>query len=96
ARQSPGWAGMTSIAPTLRYDDSVMDGSGVPTDLIGSITVPVLAVAGGASPDFLQYGARGVADAARDGRFELLEGQGHDVRADAVAPVLHDFLRVRG
>jgi len=54
--------------------------------------VPILALAGGASPDFLRYGADGVAAAAQDGAFELVDGQTHDVDATALAPHLRRFL----
>jgi len=93
ARRSPGWAGMTAIAPTLSYDDQVLGDSSLPGGLVRALSVPVLGLAGGASPGFLQYGARGVAEAAVDGRFELLAGQGHDPSADVIAPVLLGFLR---
>ncbi|MHA7985384.1 alpha/beta fold hydrolase [Rathayibacter sp. CAU 1779] len=92
-QQSPAWQGMAGIAPTLAYDDAVMGDSRIPTDLVADITAPVLALAGGASPDMMQYGARSVADAARNGAFEVLPGQGHDADAAALAGGIREFLR---
>ncbi|NNC11974.1 alpha/beta hydrolase [Planctomonas sp. JC2975] len=92
-QQSPAWQGMTGIAQTLAYDDAVMGDSRIPTDLVADITAPVLALAGGASPDMLLYGARGVADAARNGAFAVLPGQAHDVHAAALAGAIREFLR---
>ncbi|MEU8590023.1 alpha/beta hydrolase [Streptomyces sp. NPDC048664] len=91
ARQSPMWAGMESIAPTLAYDDAVMDGGLVPRDLLAATTVPLLAVAGGASPEWLRRATQAVAEAAPQGTYRLLEGQNHMVDPEVLAPVLADF-----
>lgn len=91
-RQSPGWPAMTAIAPTLAYDDALMGDSRVPADLVASIAVPVLALAGGASPDMMRFGAREVAECARGGEFDVLEGQGHDADAGVLAGRIREFL----
>ena len=88
-RHSPGWPGMEALAPTLAYDDTAMGDSRVPT--FEREDAEVLALAGGASPDFLQYGARAVAEAT-GGRFELLDGQTHDIAPDAAATALIPFV----
>lgn len=49
ARQSPMWAGMESVAPSLAYDDAVLGDGRVPRSEIAAITVPLLVLAGGAS-----------------------------------------------
>ncbi|MFJ4204613.1 alpha/beta fold hydrolase [Streptomyces sviceus] len=91
ARQSPMWPGMEAVAPTLAYDNAVMAGGLVPRDRLASITVPVLAVAGGASPEWMREGTRAVADAAPKGSYRVLEGQTHMVDPTALAPVLTEF-----
>jgi pimeloyl-ACP methyl ester carboxylesterase len=91
ARQSPMWPGMESVAPTLAYDNAVMAGGLVPRERLASITVPVLAVAGGASPEWMREGTRAVAEAAPKGSYRVLEGQTHMVDPTALAPVLTEF-----
>ncbi|MFI1166810.1 alpha/beta fold hydrolase [Streptomyces sp. NPDC020801] len=91
ARQSPMWASMEAIAHTLAYDNAVMGDGLVPRDLLASVTVPVLAVAGGASPGWLREAAKAVASAAPQGAYRTLEGQSHAVEPEALAPVLAEF-----
>ncbi|MFF7548288.1 alpha/beta fold hydrolase [Streptomyces canus] len=91
ARQSPMWPGMEAVAPTLAYDNSVMAGGLVPRDRLASITVPLLAVAGGASPEWMREGTRAVAEAAPKGSYRVLEGQTHMVDPTALGPALAEF-----
>ncbi|MGV9993061.1 alpha/beta fold hydrolase [Streptomyces sp. NPDC003374] len=91
ARQSPMWRGMESIAPTLAYDNAVMGDGLLPRDLLASIDVPVLALAGEASPGWLAEAARQVARTVPRGTFRLLEGQTHAVEPEVLAPVLAEF-----
>lgn len=93
ARHSPMWPGMEAVAPSLAYDNAVMGDGLVPRDRLASITVPVLAVAGGASPGWLREATRAVAEAAPKGTYRSLEGQTHMVDPKALAPVLADFFR---
>lgn len=92
ARQSPMWAGMEAIAPTLAYDDAVMAGGPLPRERLASVAVPVLALAGEASPPWLREAVRAVADAVPDGTYGTLEGQAHMVDPAVLAPVLAEFL----
>ncbi|MEU6145775.1 alpha/beta hydrolase [Streptomyces sp. NPDC047081] len=91
ARNSPMWPGMEAIAPSLAYDDAVMAGGLVPRERLAAIGVPVLSVAGGASPEWLREAARAVAETAPRGTYEVLEGQTHMVDPNALAPVLAEF-----
>jgi pimeloyl-ACP methyl ester carboxylesterase len=91
ARQSPMWAGMESIAPSLAYDDAVMRDGRVPRDRLASVGVPVLAVAGDASPGWLREAARAIADSVPDGSYRTLQGQTHMVEPNVMAPVLMEF-----
>ena len=63
----------------------------VPVAVAAGLGIPTLALVGGASPDFLSYGVRTLADVVPGARFEVVEGQTHDVAADAVAPHLLEF-----
>jgi len=89
-RAGPGWATLAAIAPTLAYDDLLMADGVVPTGL--PITVPTLVVSGDASPETLQQAARATAAAFPTAGHRTLPGQTHDVRPDALAPLLIDFL----
>ncbi|WP_328356495.1 alpha/beta hydrolase [Streptomyces sp. NBC_00445] len=91
ARQSPMWAGMESIAPSLAYDNAVMGDGLVPRHRLAAITVPVLAVAGGESPAWLREATQAVAEAVPDGTYRSLEGQTHLVDPQVLAPVLAEF-----
>lgn len=91
-RQSPHWAGTMALAPTLAYDDAALGDSLVPDEVVAALRVPVLGMAGGASPSFLHYGAHEIAAGASDGHYVELPGQTHDVQPDALAPVLTDFV----
>jgi len=91
-RESPGWPGMVALATTLAYDDAAMGDSLVPLDLAAGLRIPTLTLAGGASPEFLSYGVRTLADAVPGARFGVVEGQDHDVSAAAIAPHLLEFL----
>ena len=91
-KESPYWPGLVAIAPTLAYDDAAMDGSRIPLDAAARVSIPVLAMYGGASPEFMTFGARGVATAVPDGRLEVVADQAHDVAPSAIAPHLAAFL----
>ncbi|MGW6400548.1 alpha/beta fold hydrolase [Streptomyces sp. NPDC055134] len=91
ARRSPWWPDMEAVAPTLAYDNATMGDGLVPQERLASITVPVLAVAGGASPSWMREAARTVAGAVPDGAYRTLDGQTHAVDPDTLAPLLTDF-----
>ncbi|MGN9762866.1 alpha/beta fold hydrolase [Streptomyces sp. SD31] len=91
ARQSPMWAGMETIAPSLAYDNAVMGDGLLPRARLASITVPVLAVAGGASPSWMREATRAVAETVPEGTYRSLEGQTHMVEPDVLGPVLAEF-----
>jgi pimeloyl-ACP methyl ester carboxylesterase len=90
-RQTPVWPLFEAVAPTLAYDAATMGDSAVPAEQAAALTIPLLALAGGASPAWMQQAARAIADAAPQGRYGLLQGQTHEVAAEALAPVLIEF-----
>ncbi|MGW3208571.1 alpha/beta fold hydrolase [Streptomyces sp. NPDC001135] len=92
ARQSPMWAGMEAVAPSLAYDDAVMGDGLLPRDRIAAISVPVLVVAGGASPEWMREASREVSRVVPEGTYRELAGQTHMVEPDVLGPVLADFL----
>jgi pimeloyl-ACP methyl ester carboxylesterase len=92
-RGSPGWPRMEAIAPTLAYDDRLLAGGRVPREIATRVTAPALLLSGSASPESLQQAAAATADALPNATHRTLEGQTHDVAADALAPVLTEFFR---
>ncbi|WP_129306416.1 alpha/beta hydrolase [Streptomyces sp. L2] len=91
ARQSPMWAGMEAVAPSLAYDNAVMGDGLLPRDLLAGVSVPVLAVAGGASPEWMRAASRAVAETVPQGTYRVLEGQTHMVEPGVLGPVLAEF-----
>lgn len=93
-RSGPGWPATLALAPTLAYDDAAMGDSSVPVESLRDLRVPLLALAGSGSPEFLRFGAEHLAAEAADGLLELVADQTHDVSAAALAPHLLTFLAV--
>ncbi|MFF2203673.1 alpha/beta fold hydrolase [Streptomyces sp. NPDC058145] len=91
ARESPMWAGMESVAPSLAYDDAVLGDGLLPRERLAAVSVPVLSVAGGASPGWLREAAEAVARTVPRGTYRTLEGQTHAVEPEVLAPVLAEF-----
>lgn len=89
-RQSPYWAKGERLAPTLAYDAAVM-GNGAPPSLLRGVQAPTLVLAGGASPEWMRESARAAAEAIPGARFEVLEGQTHDVAADVLAAAIGEL-----
>jgi pimeloyl-ACP methyl ester carboxylesterase len=94
-RQSPIWPIFEAVAPTLAYDSAVMGDSSVSAEQVAAVTVPLLALAGGASPAWMQQAAQAIADAAPNARYGILEGQTHEVASEVLAPVLIEFFIAR-
>jgi pimeloyl-ACP methyl ester carboxylesterase len=93
-RNGPAWQPLSRLAPTLVHDSAVLnsrEGAPVPVARIGKIEAPILVIAGEASPPALRQSAEAVAAAAREGSYQVLSGQTHDVAIDVLAPVLIDF-----
>lgn len=88
----PMWPAMEAVAPTLAYDAAVMgDEADVPTEKAARVRVPTLVMDGGASYPFMHETAVALANAMPQGQQRTLEGQTHEVQAEAIAPVLMEF-----
>lgn len=94
-RQSPRWAELEAMAPTIVYDSEIMGdistGGTVPADLLGRVTTESLVLVGGAGPEWMIAVGRQVADALPNGRHRVLEGQEHVVPPEVLVPVLAGF-----
>ncbi len=99
-RQSPAWAEMEKLAPTLLYDLRILGGdmSGRPPAAVNwkALRIPVLAMDGGASPGWARAAVEAVAGLLPDARRSTLEGQTHGADPAVLAPVLAKFFRSDG
>ena len=96
-KASPAWASMEAIAPTLPYDAAIIgDDRSVPVERAAKVRADALVMDGGASREpmpFMRASADRIAQAIPNAQRRTIEGQGHSVSPEAVAPVLIEFLR---
>jgi pimeloyl-ACP methyl ester carboxylesterase len=94
-RQYPMWPMWEAIAPTIAYDAAALgEDASVPTERAASVTVPALIMDGGATPyPFMHVTAMALANAIPHAQQRTLEGQTHEVAAEALAPVLIEFFK---
>jgi pimeloyl-ACP methyl ester carboxylesterase len=84
---------MAAAAPTLAYDAAILGGPWpVPAELAARVRVPALVMAGDASLPFVSDAARMLSQAIPQGQYRALKGQKHEVKPEALAPVLVEFL----
>ena len=84
-----------ALAPTMPYDHAVMGdehGGTVPADLVRSVAVPTLVLAGDRSPAFFLDTARRLIELLPSARQTVIHGHGHDAPPDVVAPIVAAFL----
>ncbi len=96
-RQSPVWSQFEAIAPTLAYDAAVMgNDESVPAEQASQIRMPTLVLDGGESMKYIPFmhaTAVTLAQAIPHAQQRTLEGQGHDVNLEVLAPVLVEFFQ---
>jgi pimeloyl-ACP methyl ester carboxylesterase len=90
------WVKNTSVAHTLTYDLTILDHWARLKERSGSIQTPTLVVAGEKSPQVLRDATSTVAAALPNARGEYLEGQSHNLKPNALAPVIYKFLEREG
>jgi pimeloyl-ACP methyl ester carboxylesterase len=86
----PMWKGLTAMAHTLAYDTIELMEQ-YPTIDTSRIPTKALVMYGGASPAFMEHTAQKLSETMKNAKLFALEGQVHDVKADALAPVLAEF-----
>jgi pimeloyl-ACP methyl ester carboxylesterase len=97
-RQTPRWAELEAMAPTLAYDSEIMGdsaGGTVPAELAGRVSTETLVLVGGSSPAWTIDIGRQVADALPNGQHRVLEGQEHVVPPEVLVPMLAEFFTGR-
>jgi pimeloyl-ACP methyl ester carboxylesterase len=87
----PGWAPMEALAPTLPYDLAICGDQTLAVDRLGKISIPTLALSGGASPGWARNAVAAVAAAIPGAEHVSLAGQTHGAADDVLAPVLAKF-----
>jgi pimeloyl-ACP methyl ester carboxylesterase len=94
-KASPMWPGMEALAPTLVYDAAVVgEDRSIPAELAAKVKAPTLVMNGGASLEtmpFMHPTAEKLATVIPNAQRRTIDGQGHDVSAKVLAPVLVEF-----
>lgn len=94
-RQSPWWPAMEAMAGTLVYESAVMGdmmgGSPAPLGRFRSLRIPVLAMDGGASPDWARNAVAALVETIPGAERITLAGQTHAADPAVLAPVLEAF-----
>jgi pimeloyl-ACP methyl ester carboxylesterase len=94
-RQTPMWTLWESIGHTLEYDHIAALGeeSAIPTERAACVSMPALVMDGSESFPFMHTTAVTLASAMPKGQHRTVDGQTHEVSAEALAPVLTEFLK---
>ncbi len=93
-RQSPVFPIFEAVAPTLAYDAAALgDEADVPTERAAKVTTPTLLMDGSASYPFMHETTLALAAVMPNGEQRTLEGQTHEVSAEALAPALIEFFK---
>ena len=93
ARNAPFRQAQEALAHTLAYDATVMGDYSLPVERAAAVTAPTLVMAGGASFPFMRETAQALAAFIPAGQHRVLEGQEHNVAAEALAPVLEEYFK---
>jgi pimeloyl-ACP methyl ester carboxylesterase len=88
----PLWPVFEKVAPTLAYDAAILgEDASVPTARAARVGMPALVMDGGASYPFMHVAATALTSAMPHAQHRTLQGQTHEVAAEALAPVLIEF-----
>lgn len=86
-RQSPMWPALEAVAPTLLYDQAVMDasqqGTALRAEVMASVKADTLVMAGGASPAWMRNAAEATARAIPGAQYRVFAGQTHAITREA-------------
>ena len=94
-RRQPIWPLFEDVAPTLAYDHiaALGEDAAVPVERATQVLIPTLLVTGSASFPFMYETAKTLSSAIPYSVHRVLDGQTHDVSAEALAPTLIEFFR---
>lgn len=95
----PVWAKLKAAAPTLPYDIAIVHdhqrGAALTPAEWAPVKVSTLVAVGGKSPAWMTNGTRALADCLPDATHRTLPSQNHQVKGQAIAPVLTEFFTAR-
>lgn len=94
-KQTPMWPMWEAIGHTLAYDHiaALGEDASVPKERAAMVAVPTLVMDGSESFPFMHVTAVTLASTIPNAEHRTLEGQTHEVTAEALAPVLVEFFR---
>jgi pimeloyl-ACP methyl ester carboxylesterase len=90
-KSSPGWAHRQALAHTLSQDLRLANDGQVPVERLRRIDLPVLAMAGGASPPWASSAIATLADVLPHAAQQIVDGQQHIPADSVIAPILASF-----
>lgn len=88
-RHAPFRSSLEAMAHTLVYESAVLDA--FPVGLTSAVQAPTLVADGCLSPPVVRYAARDLAQSLPDAQYRSLNGMGHDLVPEKLAPVLDEF-----
>jgi pimeloyl-ACP methyl ester carboxylesterase len=92
-KSSPGWAHRQALAHTLSQDLRLANNGHVPLERLKRIEIPVLALAGGASPPWAASTMATLAVSLPHAGERVVEGQQHIPADPVIATILESFFR---
>jgi pimeloyl-ACP methyl ester carboxylesterase len=94
-KQSPMWPLWEAVGHTLAYDHIAALGeeAAIPTERAARVAMPALVMDGSESFPFMHTTGLVLANAMPQGHHTTLNGQTHEVSAEALAPVLIEFFK---
>jgi pimeloyl-ACP methyl ester carboxylesterase len=90
---SPGWAQRQALAHTLSQDLRLANNGRAPIERLKAIEIPVLALAGGASPPWAASTTAMLAGSLPHASERIVDGQQHIPADPVIAAILENFFR---
>ncbi len=92
-RRAPFWRDIEAVAPTLAYDHAGLMGAdrSIPAERARAVAVPTLVMHGSEGAPFMAQTAATLEKLIPGAELLTIAGEGHNVSAQALAPVLAEF-----
>jgi pimeloyl-ACP methyl ester carboxylesterase len=92
-RTAPFRPALEELAQSLVYESTILQA--LPSELVASVRASTLVIDGEQSPPVMRQAARTLAETLPAGHYRTLDGVGHDLVPEVVAPVVEEFLLAR-